>query len=98
LFANLIAGSVLALATSAAGIAGPKTGSETLYKHADWGSLTISLASLFLLLTMVYSKGRRKSFWNRKCDNSSFSKKFIASCRSASSAKKLTFGLLWQQT
>ena len=59
-----------------------------------YAARTISLASEFLLLTMVYSNGRRKSFWNRKCESSSFSKKFIASCLNASRAKKLTLGLL----
>ena len=47
---------------------------------------------------MVYSNGLRKSFWNLKCGSSSFSKKRIASCRSASRAKKPTCGLLWQHT
>lgn len=57
-------------------------------------TLTISRASEFLLCTMVYSNGRKKSFWNLKCDNSSFSKKFMASCLRASKAKKLMLGLL----
>jgi hypothetical protein len=59
---------------------------------------TISRISGFALCVMVYSKGLKKSFWNLKCGNSSFSRKRIASCRKESRAKNPTWGLLWQQT
>ncbi|CAN8006507.1 unnamed protein product [Ixodes pacificus] len=42
-----------------------------------------------LRLTMC-SKGRRKSFWNRKLANSPFSMNFMDSCRRESRAKKAT--------
>lgn len=58
----------------------------------------MSRTSGFELWTIVYSKGRKKSFWNLKCGNSSFSKNLMASWRSASKAKNATWGLLWQQT
>jgi hypothetical protein len=39
---------------------------------------------------MMTSKGRRKSFWNRKLENSPFSMNFMESCRRESMAKKAT--------
>ena len=60
--------------------------------------ITISRTSGLELWVMVYSNGRRKSFWNLKWGNSSFSKNLMASCRRASNAKKPTCGLLWQHT
>jgi len=59
---------------------------------------TISRISGLWLCLIVYSNGFRKSFWNLKCGNSSFSRNRIESCRSESNAKKPTWGLLWQQT
>lgn len=50
------------------------------------------------LWIMVYSNGRRKSFWNLKCASSSFSKNRMANWRRASKAKNPTCGFLWQQT
>ena len=58
------------------------------------GPLTISRASAFWFIVMVYSNGLKKSFWKRKCASSSFSKKRIDSCLKASRPKKLTLGLL----
>lgn len=62
------------------------------------GQLTRSLASGLWLCVIVYSNGFKKSFWNLKLASSSFSRKRIASCRSASNAKNDTVGLVWQQT
>lgn len=58
----------------------------------------MSLISGFWLWIMVYSKGFKKSFWNLKFGNSSFSRNRIASWRRESKAKKPTCGLLWQHT
>lgn len=44
----------------------------------------------FGLWDIVYSNGFKKSFWNLKCANSSFSKNRMASCRRESNAKNPT--------
>ena len=53
--------------------------------------ITYSTASLYKTLYrfvfMMYSNGRRKSFWKRKFANSPFSRNFMDSCRRESTAK-----------
>lgn len=60
--------------------------------------LNIHSSVTYLFFFMMCSKGLKKSFWKRKLASSPFSKNFMESCLSESTAKMATSSLGLQPT